>query len=166
MWQRRLSQELVYRPVAIGDDKVIITTFSGEVALLSAVDGQTIWRIEDQVANLNPLHAGEQLYFHTFSGVLKARSLQTGQLLWQSQPLISNHPIHTHSNHVIARGQNGSLIILDNKNGNTLWQQSVNRKSIGSPLVLAGRLVLFTVAEGDDKHLLPTVFKWSISPSK
>ena len=84
-WRIALDQELVYRPVAVDDRTVVVTTFAGEILALAANDGTPLWRARDSVANLSPVVTADTLFFRTLGGDLRARRRSDGSLLWSAE---------------------------------------------------------------------------------
>lgn len=162
LWDIPLSQEMVYRPVAVefaGSDIVVVTLFSGEIIALHAADGRLHWRAREDVASLSPVSANGRLYFRTMGGPLKVRSAADGRLLWQSRQALSSHPIRVVTGRVIARDDSGKIVVLNAFDGTVLWQRSTHGQSIGSPILLADdRLVLFTDSPGASRLARPNVF--------
>jgi outer membrane protein assembly factor BamB len=162
LWEIPLNQELVYRPVAIGNGNVVVSTFAGEILALSAADGRRRWQVQDTVANLSPVVANKRLYFRTFGGLLKVRSQTDGALRWQ-MPLqdLLDHPIQVYREWVVAIDDAGRLTILHAETGQQLAQYDTQSRSIGGPGLSDDQIVLFTDGGGTQPRPRPTVVTWA-----
>ncbi len=141
-WSKTLSQELVYRPVAAQNGRVVITTFSGDVIAVSVIDGKTIWKVTDPTPGFSPLVRDDHLYMGTFGGVLRARHVMDGRLLW-TQQLEEKLPF-------VPRLQDGVVLIGSDQGrvaafsaiaGKLLWQHEQPRALAANPVMVDGRIV-------------------------
>ncbi len=81
VWEFTLNgDELVYRPVSIGDNLVAVSTFSGRVVVLDAM-GQVYWQIKLPTPVKRIDLQGEQLLLHRFGGVVTQVDTATGRLI-------------------------------------------------------------------------------------
>lgn len=161
LWETPLNQELVYRPIAVGDGAVVVTTFAGEILALSAEDGSQLWQAQDTVVNLSPMVTAGRLYFRTFGGHLKVRRQDSGALLWEVRlqgPVTP--PVSVDGAHVIAADGAGNIVVLDAATGERLWQDAAQGRPIGSPIALDDKVVLFTIGAGIQAWPRPVVLMW------
>ncbi len=143
-WEKPLSQEMVYRPVAIPGGRTVVTTFSGEVLMLSAADGRTIWRAEDRVPSFPPAAAEGRLYFGGFDGNLRVRDQTDGKLRWM-RPVgdrLSFTPRVANGVALVGSKQ-GQVTAFRTQTGEQLWGSAEAEGLVGSPVLMDDTAVLF-----------------------
>jgi len=121
-WRIAIDQELVYRPIATADNRVVITTFSGSTVLINSESGKKIWQFNDKVPGFSPEIIHNQLVSGMFDGRIRSLDLADGRLLWQVDT--SGHPqIHAYPslNLVVASNGEGEVFALDARTGNLRW---------------------------------------------
>jgi outer membrane protein assembly factor BamB len=145
LWQKQLTQELVYRPVAVAGGRVAVTLFDGTVFMVDATDGRTRWQIQENTPNFPPAVSAEALYFGSFDGKLHARAVADGRLLWQQQLGGRLHLLPQLVNAaVLVANDQGKLAAYDAASGKELWAQFSPHELVASPVVLNGKVVAFS----------------------
>jgi outer membrane protein assembly factor BamB len=141
-WSKSLSQELVYRPVAAANGRVVITTFSGAVIAVSVIDGKTIWEVTDPTPGFSPLVLDDHLYMGTFGGILRARHMMDGRLLW-TQRLEEKLPFvpRLKDGVVLIGSDQGRVAAFSADAGKLLWQHEQPRALAANPVIVDDRIV-------------------------
>lgn len=135
VWTRALSQELVFRPVAVGDG-VVVTTFDGSVVRLDQ-NGRIQWRMRDPTPSFSPTVAEDLLLFGGMDGVLRARDSLTGRLRWRVE--LSGRldvPARVHGNRAAVVTPDGVLVVVATADGSVLVRRSVAGVPLGGPVRL------------------------------
>lgn len=143
-WTRELAQELVYRPVAAGRGRVIVTTFAPEVALVDVAGGRVVWRRADPTPSFPPAVAGDRLYAGAFDGTLKARRLRDGRVLWE-RPLHQKLPFppRVSARAVLVASDAGRVALVEPDTGRLLWERQEATELVASPIALGDGIALF-----------------------
>jgi outer membrane protein assembly factor BamB len=162
VWSRSVSQELVYRPVAAPNGRVIVTTFSGEVIAVSVSDGKTIWKVRDSTPGFSPLVRDKRLYMGTFGGALRVRDVMNGRLIW-TRFLDEKLPFVPQLNDgvVLIGSDQGRVAAFSADAGELLWRQEQPRALAANPVMVDGRIVAFS-EDGQLVNLTPTALKNAI----
>ncbi len=141
-WERSVDQELVYRPVRVAPDRVVITTFAGTVTALSGT-GMTAWTARDPAPSLSPTVAGAALVFAGLDGVLRVRSTSNGRLMWRRK--VSDRfvlaPAVAGQTTVIVHDK--TVTALDIATGRLVSTQTLPFAPSRAPAVADRRFVLF-----------------------
>ncbi len=135
LWRHQTGQELVYRPVAVGD-RAVVTTFSGRVLALDP-DGESVWIARDPVASSSPVRSGNLLLFGGMDGHLRARGIEDGRLAWRIRaagPLILTARHHAPVDRSALIDADGNAIIVDTRSGTVVTRLSVPGKPVSAPL--------------------------------
>ena len=143
-WQKQLTQELVYRPVAVAGERVVVTLFDGTILMIDASDGHTLWQIRESTPNFPPAVSAGTLYFGSFHGKLHARAVANGRMLWQRRlggrlhllPQLVNAAV------LIANDQ-GQIGAYQAATGRKLWTGLAARELVASPVVLNDKVLAF-----------------------
>jgi outer membrane protein assembly factor BamB len=103
IWQRSLPHEPVFRPVLVGDEMVVVTTFAADILALDTGTGELRWSVRDSIASFSPQVHGDRLYFRTMDGGLRVRRIEDGALQWTAAlEGRSQHPLVFRGDHVLA----------------------------------------------------------------
>lgn len=135
LWRHEMEQELVYRPVAVGD-RAVVTTFSGHVLALDP-EGETVWMARDPVPSFSPVRAGNLLLFGGMDGRLRARNIDDGRLAWRIRaagPLVLPARHHAPVDRSALIDADGKVIVVDTHNGDAVARLSVPGKPVSAPL--------------------------------
>ncbi|MFQ5995749.1 MAG: PQQ-binding-like beta-propeller repeat protein [Acidiferrobacterales bacterium] len=160
LWHRKLDQELVYRPIAVGSGKTIITLFNGEILMIDANDGSTVWRVRGQTPSFSPAVAKRYLYFGTFAGRLMARSRGGGDIVWEQQ---LNGRLHYRprviGGVVLVASDQAELAAYDAHTGERLWHHADRRELVTSPIILNDVVVGFANDRTPHVWRVPSISK-------
>lgn len=145
LWEKVLPQELVYRPIAAPDGRVVATLFSGEVLMLDATDGKILWRVKSQTPSFSPAISNGRLYFGTFDGRVQARALSDGHLIWEQQLNGRLHYLPHITNDVVLVATNqAELAAYDARTGKRLWHHKDIHELIAGPIMIENTIISFT----------------------
>lgn len=108
-WQIELPQELVYRPVPGICGDVIVTTFSGHILSIDALDGRVRWQERDELASFSPVLSQGRLILLGLYRKLRARDAVSGRVLWQGTTLVGSRSIRAQESRVLAAGESVRL---------------------------------------------------------
>jgi outer membrane protein assembly factor BamB len=159
-WEVDVEQELVYRPVAAGGDRVVVTTFSGEIWALASTDGSLIWRRRNPSPSFSPRVGQGRLYFGSFGGLLTALDTRSGEPLWRYQMTgQANAPTRLLGGVLLVNEANGGTLALESHSGHALWQSSPAGDTVGSPLPIDKRIVIFPRNAVSSFGVSPVVFR-------
>lgn len=144
LWQRELDQELVYRPIRVANDRVVLTTFDGTVIAVSA-GGSSLWKETDPVPSLSPTVAGAHLFLTGLDGVVRARDWRTGKLIWRRQVserlLFSPGVTQTE---VFVVDDTNTVSALHAASGQVLRRFKAPFPLSGNPIMVRDRFLLFS----------------------
>jgi len=133
LWKTRLDQELVFRPVSVGDG-VVATTFLGSVFRIDATGG-IVWTAQDASPSFSPAVAGELLIFGGMDGVLRAREALTGRLRWRAE--LSGKlsiPASVRGGEVAVVTSDGQFAVVDPGDGEVLGRKRIPGRPLGGPV--------------------------------
>ncbi|MCG8426026.1 MAG: PQQ-like beta-propeller repeat protein [Chromatiales bacterium] len=125
LWEQPLGQELFYRPVAVGDNRIALTSFDARLQVLNS-RGDTLWQHQFNSLALYPVADSENLYVYELSGDLHAFSLSDGQHRWQQQ--LNEKPaaaVSVLDDQILAVSSNGTVVQLNRTTGDILHQQQL-----------------------------------------
>lgn len=144
-WSKSINQELVYRPIEISGEKVIVTTFGAEVLAVSAADGGIVWRVEDPVPSFPPAVRSDRLFLGAFDGGLRARDSRDGALLWE-QRVDAKLPFmpETAPGYVLVGSDQGHLAAFSPTSGRRLWQLQQGGVLVARPILIDGKVIVFS----------------------
>lgn len=134
-WRREVAQELVYRPVVVGDTAVV-TTFAGSVTAFRS-DGTVEWRIRDPVASLSPAAGVDMVVFGGLDGRLRARDPGDGRLQW-SRALTGGQLVRPvrfgpGRGHILAVTPERRIVVLEVRTGRIVQQLEAPIGMVGVP---------------------------------
>ncbi|MCX8502003.1 MAG: PQQ-binding-like beta-propeller repeat protein [Alphaproteobacteria bacterium] len=100
----------------------------------------------------SPVSDGRMVYSLDSAGVVKALSLKTGLVAWRVSPEIQSDESQispgglavSEGRLVVATGQN-SVLVLDAKNGRTLWRQTMTAAIHSAPMVVDQKVLVVSV---------------------
>jgi len=133
VWTRKLAQELVYRPVAVGNG-VVVTAFDGSVIRLGR-DGSIRWRDRDPSPSFSPAVAGNLLLFGGMDGILRARDARTGRMRWRVE--LSgrlNIPAREDGGEAAVVSPDGTFALVDAVDGSVQVRTSIPGSPVGAPI--------------------------------
>jgi outer membrane protein assembly factor BamB len=143
-WQKQLTQELVYRPVAVAGERVVVTLFDGTILMVDASDGHTLWQMQERTPNFPPAVSAGALYFGSFDGKLHARAVADGRILWQQRVGGRLHLLPQLANAaVLVANDQGQVVAYEAATGRKLWGGFAAHEPVASPVVLNGEVLAF-----------------------
>lgn len=143
-WQKQLTQELVYRPVAVAGERVVVTLFDGTILMIDASDGHTLWQIQESTPNFSPAVSAGALYFGSFDGKLHARAVADGRMLWQRRLGGRLHLLPQLVNAaVLVANDQGQVAAYEAATGRKLWGDFAAHELVASPVVLHDEVLAF-----------------------
>lgn len=143
-WQKQLTQELVYRPVAVTGERVVVTLFDGTILMIDASDGRTLWQVQESTPNFPPAVSAAVLYFGSFDGKLQARAVADGRMLWQQQLGGRLHLLPQLVNAVVLiANDQGQVAAYEAATGRKLWAGFATHELVASPVVLHDEVLAF-----------------------
>lgn len=144
LWQTELTQELVYRPIAVEQGRIAVTTFDGRLHLLNP-HGKILWQQHFPSVALNLASDGDHIYVHELNGNLHALSLRDGQHLWQQT--FSNRPatgITISNDRLFTTFENGRVYQLDQSDGRIRQTAFAQGEPISPVILKNGQAMIIT----------------------
>ncbi len=144
LWEKRISQELVYRPVNIDRNRIVISTFGNETQLINSKSRYVIWTFRSKVPNFSPVLMKNEIVFGTLDGRLQSVNIGNGKLLWEHK--IGGHlSIQTYPElgTVMISNNQGKIVKIDANDGLIKWRKQVSSKMVGAPLLLKEDVIVF-----------------------
>jgi outer membrane protein assembly factor BamB len=142
-WQRELPGELVTAPLTSANDRIIVTTFSGDLLMLRARDGEIIWQHQLTTVAIHISANDKRIFSSGYDGVVHAMDAITGTRLWQ-------HDTHGDRHQRLQITRAGLLVInerglqqLDLHDGSMLARRDIDGEPIGSAQQIAGEYWIF-----------------------
>ena len=141
---------------AIGTSVVAVGTSDRSIVLLDRASGVRIWRrhVPGTVA-VGPLIAGAFVYAATQAvpdGRVLALRLKDGTTAWSVRTGGVSAPLALSDSAVIAAGDRGAVIALDQRTGTRLWERNLGRGARATPVVTPDGIAVATI--GDTLYLL------------
>jgi len=144
VWEKVLGQELVYRPIDVAPDRVVVTTFDGGMRMISSRDGSMLWHQNNRVANSSPTVHDGWLYTAGYDGSVTVRAIRDGQVVWSKKPVDTmSFPPRVSQRFVIVGEPTGQVVVLDRVTGDTVWMKILSSGLATSPIIVDGRLIAF-----------------------
>lgn len=143
-WVTKLEQELVYRPVATGNERVVVTTFSGDVIALDAADGGESWRASFATPSLSPILIDSNIVMGSLGGVVRALNQQSGELVWDQAlggRLIA--PIMEKEGVLLALTDGSKYHFLKSDTGEVIRQGQLSGEPMGGRLLSEKEAIIF-----------------------
>lgn len=144
IWKKWISQELVYSPVTIDEQQVVISTFGNETQLISSEDGTVTWILKNDVPNFSPIVINNKIIFGTLDGRLQSVDIDNGKLLWEHK--IGGYlsvQAYPKKGLVMISNNQGDLILVNAGDGHIKWQKHISDDVVGVPVLLNDDVVVF-----------------------
>lgn len=153
LWSVDLDVQLLAGAGA-GDNKVVVTTESGEVICLSGSDGSVLWKKQIGAEVVSEPQLNTQLVVvQTVSGKLIALKSATGEQAWVYDTAMPRLSLRGTSTPLVAMDvtlagmDNGKFVALDNESGAVLWETAASvpegRSELERMTDIDGRPLLF-----------------------
>jgi outer membrane protein assembly factor BamB len=142
-WQSQVSSEIISSP-AVGEGYVVVNTVDGKITALDAESGEEKWFYDQSIPSLTlrgnsaPVIAGGGAISGFSNGKLAVFLLQNGVMAWEkaiASPIgnseiqrlvdVDIKPLVIGSTIYVA-AYNGSLMSLDARNGQVIWQRELS----------------------------------------
>lgn len=150
-WHVDLEGSFISAP-AIDGTNVIFTGQKGVVTCLSAVDGQTKWKIDIGMTASPPLIADGMVYVQGFSGRLYRLNIKNGKDVWINNYVMGiTCPVKV-GDDIVACGINGWIVSINAETGENNWVIDVGRPIYSSP-VTDGKAVIVSDMGGTTRIL-------------
>ena len=155
IWRVDLGQELVYRPVPLNSNRVIISTFDADIILLDVKTGEEVWKMNNGVVSRDPLVIGSYIYIADMEGTVTALSAQTGDIEWRSKSGVRPPlPLHISGQELLIANESGSYAVLNTNTGNIATTGEIQGCCLYAPLIADGNIfALFRKNRGTDWKL-------------
>lgn len=159
LWSRDFKKTEFSSGVTLSDERVVVGSATGQLMVLDAKTGDTVWTRQLSASMLAPaLVAGDRVVALANDGTVTGTSLSTGQPVWTFDiqvPAVSVRgnaaPILYDANTVILASAGGRLYAVDLTTGMPKWERRVamsqGRSEVqrlididGDPLLSAGQL--------------------------
>lgn len=159
LWSRDFKKTEFSSGVTLSDERVVVGSATGQLMVLDAKTGDTLWTRQLSASMLAPaLVAGDRVVALANDGTVTGTSLSTGQPVWTFDiqvPAVSVRgnaaPILYDDNTVILASAGGRLYAVDLTTGMPKWERRVamsqGRSEVqrlididGDPLLSAGQL--------------------------
>lgn len=145
-WTRELSQELVYRPVNLDGEHVLVTQFDGHVVSLNAATGKVRWKVRDPVPSRSPSVVAATVMLPGLDGRLRARAVADGRSLWSAGigGVAAWSPRAMRSGAQVVTGdREGNIRLLDAGTGEILWSGQLPGGIAAAPVPMESGIVVF-----------------------
>lgn len=159
LWSRDFKKTEFSSGVTLSDERVVVGSATGQLMVLDAKTGDTVWTRQLSASMLAPaLVAGDRVVALANDGTVTGTALSTGQPVWTFDiqvPAVSVRgnaaPILYDANTVILASAGGRLYAVDLTTGMPKWERRVamsqGRSEVqrlididGDPLLSAGQL--------------------------
>lgn len=143
-WEIALEQELVYRPVAVDGERVVVTTFGGDVIALNAADGAESWRARFSTPSLSPISIDKTIVMGSLGGVVRALNHRNGELVWRQAlggRLIA--PIMENGGVLLALTEGSQYHFLKTGTGEIIRQGQLSGEPMGGRLFSEKEAIIF-----------------------
>lgn len=159
LWSRDFKDAELSSGVTLSDERVVVGSATGQLIVLDAKTGQTLWTRQLSASMLAPaLVAGDRVVALANDGTVTGTSLSTGQPVWTFDiqvPAVSIRgnaaPILYDATTVILASAGGRLYAVDLNTGMPKWERRVaisqGRSEVqrlidvdGDPLISTGQL--------------------------
>ncbi|GJM04431.1 MAG: hypothetical protein DHS20C09_04220 [marine bacterium B5-7] len=144
LWKKWISQELVYRPIKIGDKQVVISTFGNETQLINSKNGDVVWTFKSKAPNLAPVLVKNKIIFGTLDGRLQSVNVSNGKLVWEYD--MGGHlsiQVYPDIATVMISNNQGRIVKVDANDGHVKWQKNINNDFIGTPILIKEDVFVF-----------------------
>ncbi len=120
-WQVTLEQELVWAPLALGRGRLLVTTFSGDVAVLEGDRGRRLWSRRLPAPVLRAARSGGALALVGMDGVVLGVDPESGATRWRYDSGTRLRPrIASAGGRLLLVTDDGVLLVLDGAAGHLL----------------------------------------------
>ncbi len=144
IWQRHVEQELVYRPVAVKPNIIVISTYGPKVMAINVETNKILWSRKEGSAPYTVVADDETIFYGDQDGILHAVNLSDGKEIWHKQlrGIIRSIPTidPVNRNAVWVGTERGQLVALNKNNGNIIWQKQLKQSIVHSPMPLTNKI--------------------------
>lgn len=151
LWERRLRLEGARKAIAmggglaVGGDRLYVTTGFGFISCLDVRSGEEIWRYSNPIPFRGaPTLSGARLFAVTQDNQVVALNIESGSLLWtqaglpEESALLGAAAPAVDNETVVAALSSGELVALRVENGRQVWQDTLSRTRRLTPLASLG----------------------------
>lgn len=170
IWKSSSSDSPISPLVLDGEGSLFYNSNAGSLVSLNAATGEVLWRfpLGQGWSPAAPLPSGDRIFVSSGSGTCFAVDRKTGQKIWEwecsGNDLSAGHPYRRvgkaifsspriFENRILVGGADGSLVLLDPKNGNVVRKAKLGQTIHATPAVLGKS---FFLSIGENIH----AFEW------
>ncbi|PCI27397.1 MAG: hypothetical protein COB67_08570 [SAR324 cluster bacterium] len=140
LWQKPVGGEFVYRPIALSENLLAFTTFTGNLFLLRS--GEIVWRKKDSVPGISFQAVENNLIYSGFNQV-QSRQLSDGKQLWSYSLRGKQISLLPLSKNTLLANSDEQLVLLQVATGEPLWKRNIEGEILGIPLRRENKVFYF-----------------------